>query len=210
MYTTRLAAALSGATVRQLAYWRRDTGTGPLLTPEYGTSPRALYSYRDVVALRICVRLRKETSLQRVRRSVAHLQQVAPNLHLASHQLKSAGPTIVWLTEDGDYIDTVERPGHMGIRVVMEEVLRAFTTADGRKVPDLRTPARGLSIDDEVRGGYPVVAGTRIPYDTIASLAEDGLGAAEIIDLYPSVTRDGIRGAVELAELVGLPEPQSA
>lgn len=210
MYTTRLAAALSGASVRQLAYWRRDTGTGPLLTPEYGTSPRALYSYRDVVALRICVRLRKETSLQRVRRSVAHLQQVAPDTHLASHQLKSAGQTIVWLTEDGDYIDTVERPGNLGIRVVMEEVVRAFITADGRQVPDLLTPAPGLSIDDGVRGGYPVLEGTRIPYDTIAALAEDGLGEAEIIDLYPSVSRVGIRGAVELAELVALPERHSA
>ena len=85
MYTTRLTAALSGATPRQLAYWRLDSGRGPLLLPEFGTSPRALYSFRDVIALRICVRLRKETSLQRVRRAVAHLQDTAPESHLASH-----------------------------------------------------------------------------------------------------------------------------
>lgn len=210
MYSARLTAALSGATPRQLAYWRRDNGNGPLLLPEYGTSPRALYSFRDVVALRICVRLRKETSLQRVRRAVAHLQQVAPETHLASHNLKSAGRTIVWLTPEGDYIDTVEQPGQPGIRVVMEEVFRSFTTADGRTVPDLSTPAQGLSIDDEVRGGFPVLTGTRIPYDTIAGLAQDGLSDAEIIDLYPGVTPVGIHGAVDLAELVAQEEPQSA
>jgi uncharacterized protein (DUF433 family) len=92
----------------------------------------------------------------------------------------------------------------------MEEVFRSFTTADGRHVPDLHTPARGLSIDDEVRGGYPVLAGTRVPYDTIAGLAGDGLSEADIIDLYPNVTADGIHGAVEFAELVAHPEPQSA
>lgn len=210
MYTARLTAALTGASLGRLAYWRRDNGQGPVLSPEYGTSPRALYSFRDVVALRICVRLRHETSLQRVRRSLAHLQEVAPDTHLSAHTLKSAGRTIVWLTPEGDFIDTVEQPGQAGIRVVMEEVFRSFTTADGRKVPDLTTPAPGLSIDDEVRSGYPVLAGTRIPYDTVAALAQDGLTDADIIDLYPSVTADGIHGAVEFAELVALAEPQPA
>ena len=133
MYSTRLTATLSGATPRQLAYWRRDTGHGPLLKPEYATSPRALYSFRDVVALRICVQLRKETSLQRVRRAVAHLKSVTPTTHLSAHNLKSSGRTIIWLTDDGDYIDTVEQPGQPGIRVVMEEVFRSFTTATGRR-----------------------------------------------------------------------------
>lgn len=210
MYSTRLTAALSGATPRQLAYWRRDTGHGALLTPEYGTSPRALYSFRDVVALRICVQLRKETSLQRVRRSVAHLKAVTPQSHLSTHNLKSDGRTIIWLTEDGDYIDTVEQPGQPGIPVVMEEVFRAFTTADGRHVPNLKTPAQGLSIDDEVRSGYPVLAGTRIPYDTVAGLAQDGLSETEIVALYPHATAEGIHGAVELAELVALDDQRIA
>lgn len=210
MYNSRLTATLTGATPAQLAYWRRDNGQGPLLLPEYGVSPRALYSFRDVVALRICVRLRRETSLQRVRRAVAHLQQVAPDAHLSAHTLKSAGRTIVWLTEDGDYIDTVEQPGQPGIRVVMEEVFASFETADGRKVPDLTAPAPGLSINDEVRGGYPVLEGTRIPYDTVAGLIHDGLTEDDVIALYPTATVGGIHGAVELSDLVDQAEPQSA
>lgn len=210
MYSSRLTAALTGASQGQLAYWRRDGEHGPLLLPEYGTKPQAMYSFRDVVALRICVQLRKETSLQRVRRAVAHLQTVAPDTHLSAHSLRSAGRTIVWLTEDGDYIDTVEHPGQPGIRVVMEEVFREFTTASGRQVPDLATPADGVNIDDDIRSGYPVIEGTRIPYDTIAGLAHDGLTDAEIIDLYPSVTEQGIRGAVKLADLVAHEDQQTA
>ena len=83
MYTTCLTAALEPRP--STAYWRLDSGRGPLLLPEFGTSPRALYSFRDVIALRICVRLRKETSLQRVRRSVAHLQDTAPEISISPH-----------------------------------------------------------------------------------------------------------------------------
>ena len=81
-------------------------------------------------------------------------------------------------------------------------VFRSFTTEDGRFVPDLANPAQGVVIDTEVRGGYPVLAGTRLPYDAVASLSEDGLTDTEIISLYPAATHDGITGARELAQLV--------
>lgn len=210
MYSTKLTAALTGATQSQLNYWRRETGNGPLLVPEYGVEPRAMYSFRDVVALRVCVRLRSETSLQRVRRAVATLQEVAPDTHLSTHSLRTAGRTIVWLTEQGDFVDLVDHPGQPGIRIVMEEVFASFTTASGRTVPSLMTPAQGLSIDDTVRNGYPVLEGTRIPYDAIASLAQDGLEPDEILTLYPKATPEGVRGAVELAELVAQDQHDAA
>jgi uncharacterized protein (DUF433 family) len=150
------------------------------------------------------VKLRQATSLQRIRRAVAHLREQHPEFHLSAHQLKAdpSGRTIVWLSEDGDYVDVVERPGQPGFPVVMEEVFRAFTTEDGRTVPELAEPATGLVIDEAVRSGYPVLAGTRLPYDAVASLAADGLSDDEIVALYPSATPNGIRGAVELARLL--------
>ena len=50
-YTTRIAAALSGATVGQLRHWRSPR-TGPLLAPEIAAAPQAFYSFRDLLALR--------------------------------------------------------------------------------------------------------------------------------------------------------------
>lgn len=103
MYSTKLTAALTGATPGQPCYWRhRGHGRQPLLWPTYGTGPRAMYSYEDLVALRMCVRLRRETSLQKVRRAVETLRGVAPETHLSAHKMKSAGRTIVWLTEGVD------------------------------------------------------------------------------------------------------------
>lgn len=205
MYDTRTTSVLSGATVAQLRFWRKPGPSGPLLVPS-GSEPgqRTRYSYEDVVALRMFVRLRQATSLQRIRRAVAHLRVTHPASHLSAHRLKAEprGRTIVWLSPDGDYVDVVERPGQPGFPVVMEEVFRAFRTDDGRRVPDLAEPTKGLAVDDAVRSGYPVLAGTRVPYDAVASLAADGLTDGEIVALYPSATPIGIKGAVEFAGLV--------
>ena len=96
----------------------------------------------------------------------------------------------------------MEHPGQSGIRVVMEQIFGEFTTESGRKVPDLRTPAPGLAIDREIRGGYPVLKGTRLPFDAVSSLARDGLTDAEIIGIYPTATREGILGARRFAEMI--------
>lgn len=202
MYSTKLAAALSGTSVRQLRYWRRDNGSGPLLVPEYSHSTPAMYSYRDVVAIRVCVKLRQETSLQRVRRAFNYIQSESPETHLASHTLVIVGSSIAWQTADGEYIDAVDRPGQPTIRVVIDQVLGKFQTSSGRNVPDLRQPAAGITINSDVRSGYPVAEGSRVPFDSIAGLARDGLTAADIISLYPTVSRKAVRGAVELADLV--------
>lgn len=205
MYDTRMTSALTGATVSQLQFWRRPGPNGVLLAPS-GSEPgeRVLYSYEDVVALRMFVLLRQRTSLQRIRRAVDWLRENHPSTHLSAHRLKAdpTGSTIIWLSDEGDYVDVVEHPGHPGFPVVMEHIFRSFTTEDGRYVPDLAQPAQGVVIDTEVRGGYPVLAGTRLPYDAVASLSEDGLTDAEIISLYPAATHDGITGARELAHLV--------
>jgi uncharacterized protein (DUF433 family) len=212
-YPAPLAAALSGATLGQLAYWRKTSRDhGPLLAPEYGTRPRAIYSYRDIIALRMFVQLRGRTSLQRIRKAVSWLQERHPTTHLSAHQLKATprGKSIVWISTDGDYFDVVERPGQAGIAVVMEDIFRPFQTAKGRNVPGLREPAPGVTVDAEVRGGYPVIAGTRVPFDIIAGLYEDGLDGSAIRALYPSVPAKAVEGAAQLAEVVArVSEPVS-
>jgi DNA-binding transcriptional MerR regulator len=86
-YPTELTAALSGATVRQLAYWRRSNAAGErLLVPELRQAGRPLlYSFRDVIALRTFVYLRGEHSLQKVRKAVSTLRDLGNREHLAAY-----------------------------------------------------------------------------------------------------------------------------
>jgi uncharacterized protein (DUF433 family) len=204
-YPTPLAATLSGASVRQLNYWRKNTPRkGVLFAPEHGTRPRALYSYRDIVALRMFVRLRGDLSLQKVRKVVALLERMYPGTHLSAHKVKAlpGGSTALWVSPDGEIVDVLKHPGQGALRVVMDDLFSAFITSDGRNVPNLGEPTTGVTIDPEVRGGYPVIEGTRIPFHVVAGLHADGMPSEEIAELYPSVSPVDVEGAVALARLV--------
>jgi uncharacterized protein (DUF433 family) len=204
-YAPPLAATLTGASVRQLAYWRRTTPThGVLFAPEHGTRPRVLYSYQDIVALRMFVQLRGHLSLQKVRKVASYLLKHYPDTHLASHSIKAVpgGRTAVWVSPDGEYVDVIERPGQGGLKFVMDDIFRSFTTGTGQRVPDLAEPTQGVTIDPGVRGGFPVIEGTRIPFTVVAGLYADGMTSGEIAELYPAVTEADVVGAAQLAELV--------
>ena len=204
MYDTKLTSVLSGASVRQLQFWRKDGPSGPLLLPEYGVRPRCLYSFRDVIALRMFVHLRQSRSLQMIRKSVQWMADQRPGAHMSENRLIAGipGRGIFWLTEDGEWVETAENPGQGAIRVVMEDIFAAFDTEDGKHVPELLAPRRGLRIDPDRCSGIPTVGDSRIPYNLVGSLAVDGMTNDQIRIWYPPATDEQIRGALELSEAV--------
>ncbi|TWD80345.1 uncharacterized protein (DUF433 family) [Kribbella amoyensis] len=201
-YRPQLAAALSGASVGQLAYWRRADGpAGALLVPETSSSP-LLYSFRDVVALRTAVYLRERLSLQRIRRALGSLRDLGEVDHLSSYQLLAQGHSVVLVPQDGPSVDLVERPGQQVTTVVLAEVLRPFTTSGDITVPDLLHPRRSLRVDPDVRGGHPTISGSRVPFDLVAALVRDGVPVDEVGEYYPGVTADAADDALDFANYV--------
>jgi len=204
-FPVHLASALSGATVNQLAYWRKTTASSePLLVPSAAKSGRFLYSWADVVALRTIVYLRQEKSLPRIRKAVATLARLEESdwEHLAGYRLIGTPATIVVQTPNGLLMDLEKEPGTMLERVLMRDILEPFETVDGRSVLALLNPKPHLSVDPGILGGYPVIAGTRVPYDVVAGLAEDGYSGADIVELYPSVAAAAVADAAEFAGVV--------
>lgn len=202
-YVPGLAAALSGASVRQLSYWRSARSTEPLLRPEFYI-PRSTvsYSFRDVVALRTFVYLRAQhVPLQRVRKAVRQLREFGEVGHLSEYSLVALGAEVVWVIPGEQPVDLTGRPGQ---RVIarMVEIFGEFLTLRDERVVNLLQPKPGVVVDQEVRGGYPVLDGTRVPYDVVAGLVEDGLSASEVVAFYPSVDPKAIQGAVEFARYV--------
>lgn len=56
-----------------------------------------------------------------------------------------------------------------------------------------------IAIDPEIRGGKPCIRGTRITvYDILEYLA-GGMTEDEILDDFPSLQREDIRGVLEFA-----------
>src|SRR5664280_2954496 len=202
-FPPEVAAALSGASVRQLSYCRLAKSDEPLLAPEFHEPrSRVSYSFRDVVALRAFVFLRsRRVSLQHVRKAVKSLRSLGEAEHLSRYRLVAVGKDVVWRVSDEEAVALTGAPGQLVI-AEMVDILAAFTNMWGRNVVPLCEPTPGVRVDPDIRGGYPVVAGTRVPYDLVASLLDDGVAPDDVSAFYPSVGSDGARGAVAFARYV--------
>jgi uncharacterized protein (DUF433 family)/DNA-binding transcriptional MerR regulator len=197
-YTPRMAAALSGATLNQLRHWRSQTRTGVVLAPELSGPPHILYSFRDVLALRTFVHIRRDVPLQRIRTAIGKLRDLGEVGHLSAYTLVTDGRTIQLVTEE-EAVDLVRRPGQRQVVIVMGDVIEPFPIRAGVVVPHLLQPRANITVDPETQGGTPVIAGTRVPYDDVAGLMRDKVPADRIADYYPSVTPEAARDALDFA-----------
>jgi uncharacterized protein (DUF433 family)/DNA-binding transcriptional MerR regulator len=195
-YSALITAALSGATMGQLRHWRSTQ----LIEPEYRTRNRVFYSYRDIVAVRTFVYLRETQSLQKIRKAVSGLRSLKKLGHLSQYRLVSHGDTIILVDETED-VDLVKRLGQTPL-IRFDQVVRPFDTPDGVHVRDLVRPAEYVRVDPAVQGGHPVIAGTRVPFEAVATLMADGVPAEDVKLFYPTVTADAARSALDFAEYV--------
>jgi uncharacterized protein (DUF433 family) len=130
--------------------------------------------------------------------------------HLSSYQLVAVGRDVVWKISQEIAVDLTRRPGQQVI-AQMVDIRAAFRGPGNREVVPLYRPKPGVAVDPEIRGGYPVIAGTRVPYDLVASLLEDGVTAEEVAGFYPAVSATAARGALAFARYVdGYREPVGA
>jgi uncharacterized protein (DUF433 family)/DNA-binding transcriptional MerR regulator len=196
-----MAAALSGATTSQLRHWRTETDVGVVLVPEIARSPRALYSFRDVLALRTFVHLRNASSLQKIRTALGTLRDLGEREHLSSYRLVTDGRTIQLITDE-EAVDLVTKPGQRQVVIVMGEVIEPFPVRAGVVVPHLFHPRKNIEVDPGTQGGHPVIKGTRVPYDAVADLLADGVPPERITDFYPAVSAEAAREAEDFAKYV--------
>ncbi len=208
-YETRLAAALSGATVRQLEHWRADSPSRPaILIPEVSSTRPLLYSFRDIVALRACVKLRSESSLQKIRRALDALRVDLGEIeHLSHYTLVSDGSSI-YMVEGDAATDLVRQRANTVIGGLIEVIAPFYS--DGRRVPDLLRPRANLRVDPAVRGGEPVIKDTRIPFADVAALVRDGVRPDQIVDYYPVVSAVAATDASDFADYVDSYAPRRA
>jgi uncharacterized protein (DUF433 family)/DNA-binding transcriptional MerR regulator len=196
-----MAAALSGATHSQLRHWRAPR-TGPLLAPEIASSPRALYSFRDLLALRTFVHLREHASLQKIRAAIGNLQALGEADHLGSYRLVSDSKGNIQAITNEEALSLGKSPGQRQLLVVIGEVIEPFPVSGGVIVPHLLHPRDHLAVHPGTLGGVPVIDGTRVPYDAVASLMRDDVPAEKIAEYYPAVSAEAARDALDFARYV--------
>lgn len=166
------------------------------------TASARLYSFTDVVALRTFVYLRSQAvPLQRVRKAVTALRALGATDHLSRYTLVASGGDVVWQVSSEDAVDLTGKSGQHVI-AAMVDILGAFRNMQYQGVVPLYRPTPGVSVDPDVIGGYPVIEGTRVPYDVVAGLLDDGLPPENVRAFYPSVEAEAARGAVAFARYV--------
>lgn len=112
-YRGPTACAATGITYRQLDYWARTGLVEPSIRPAYGSGTQRLYSFRDVVVLKIVKRLLDTgVSLQNIRTAVQHLRSSAP-AELTRMTLMSDGATVYECTSPDEVVDLLQ--GGQGI-----------------------------------------------------------------------------------------------
>ncbi len=126
-FTAQQATRLTGCTPHQLRYWDKVDLVTPSLQ-ETGGRPgrRRLYSFRDLVALRVVKSLLDNgMSVQRVRRAWDYLRRTADmDDHLAEVRLVTDGQSIFAVARDEEELLDALRQGQLAFFVAINEIAR--------------------------------------------------------------------------------------
>lgn len=146
-YRGQIACRVAGITYRQLDYWARTGLVEPSIRPATGSGTQRLYSFRDVLVLKIVKRLLDTgVSLQQIRQAVEHLRERGVE-DLAQITLMSDGASVYECTSADEVFDLVQGgQGVFGIAVgrVWREVETSIATfpteatesvEDGESIP---------------------------------------------------------------------------
>jgi uncharacterized protein (DUF433 family) len=194
VYSAERAAALSGVPRSTVYYWARHD----IWTPSLSESRPKLWSYPDLLALRLIYWLRHEKSETETRESPMS------EVRTALSALRDIGKEVwsqdvrVFVDRDGHiFVKTGERawrgkrPGQ-DVFPAMLDLLAEFPSESGIVGPDLVRPRPHLLIIPGKLGGEPHIEGTRIASIKVAALIRDGLTSGAVRLLYPELSQDAV------------------
>ena len=117
-YRGPIACTAAGITYRQLDYWARTGLVEPTVRTAHGSGSQRLYSFRDILVLKVVKRLLDTgVSLQNIRTAVEHLRERGVD-DLAQITLMSDGASVYECTQPDEVIDLVQGgQGVFGIAV---------------------------------------------------------------------------------------------
>lgn len=202
-YRARRAAALSGVPLSTVHYWARNE----YLVPSISTERIKLWSWADLMGLRLIYWLRSikmsepgreipRTSMPVVRKALSALAEL--DLALWTEE---GGPAVAVDPSGGIVLITTEFEQRTSGQSILDgslDVLRPFPTQEGTRGPDLVWPRRTLRIVPGKLAGSPHVHKTRIETIALAALADRSLSETKILRLYPAISEEAIRDALDL------------
>jgi uncharacterized protein (DUF433 family)/DNA-binding transcriptional MerR regulator len=204
-YPADRAAALAGVPRRTLYYWAK---TG-LVVPTVSRTKLMRWSYADLLLARLVDWLRQEkppdleiarTSIRQIRENLERVEDLGERLMTEGFEVyvdKRGG--LIFGGPDGMFVPL--RDG-LTQHLVDSKVnlVRPFEHRPGMSGPDLAVPRPSLRIVPGKLSGEPHVARTRVPTQMLAALSRRGFDRERIRGLYPTLSEDSIRDALDLED----------
>ena len=199
-FTEDQVVRLTGISKRQLRYWdNTDFFTPSLAYENRRASHSRLYSFRDIVCLKVLHSIRNEIRvplphLREVKEKLAHLGDDVwskTTLYVLNKRIVFVNPE----TEKKEDILTGQMVLQIPLEVVssdMQEAVQAMRRRDKSSVGRIERHRN-------VVHNQPVIAGTRIPVRSVKAFADAGYSVDEIRKEYPTLTDADIRAAIDHA-----------
>ncbi|MEI7561385.1 MAG: MerR family transcriptional regulator [Actinomycetes bacterium] len=150
-YRGATACVAAGISYRQLDYWARTGLVEPSIRGAAGSGSQRLYSFRDILVLKIVKRLLDTgVSLQNIRTAVEHLRSTGIS-DLERITLMSDGASIYECTSADDIVDLLQGgQGVFGIAIgkVWTEVEGSLSTLQGENTEDGSLVSSGENNDE--------------------------------------------------------------
>ena len=113
---------ITGVKYRTLDYWTRSGFMKPSVQTAKGTGTDRLFSFRDVIAVKVAHELRQAgVSLQALRRVVSYLRRYKKTEQpLAECRLVVKDNDVLWCENDQELISALRSPGQHVFRFVVD------------------------------------------------------------------------------------------
>src|SRR6266478_8360776 len=200
-FGSKVVLDLTGITYRQLDYWARTRLVGASIRQAAGSGSRRVYSFEDLVALRVIARLLDAgVSLQAVRRAVEYLKRHTER-PLATLGLIAKGKRAFALTEDPTKMIEATAQGQVVIAIDVEPIVKNLqaevTQLSATREIDVRARGRGyraVLTPDLEAGGYtievPELPGCITEADAFSEAKQPGSSGTSIVK--PPASRSGV------------------
>jgi uncharacterized protein (DUF433 family) len=181
------ASRITRLSDRQLDYWARTGLVGPSVNRRLTPGRRVrLYGFLDLLALMVAAELKqRRISLQHIRAIVEHLRARGYDQPLTQVVFATHGHEVYFQHKDGEW----ER-GLTPDQLILSEVLHLEPLH--RRIRDgLRRDEADVGRVERRRGALgskPVLAGTRLPVETVRRYLDAGRTVEQIVESFPVLT----------------------
>ena len=128
-FNSKAVSKITGLSFRQIDYWDRTHFIKPTVSEASGYGSVRLYSFNDLVQLRVAKTLMdKGISLQKIRKAINYLKKNMPEIKKPLSELKflTDGETIFVLTKDKKVIIDTLKSGQLVFSIALGEIVEGL------------------------------------------------------------------------------------